>query len=383
MKNITIVLYLAILPILGFTQQTINATLTHDGLERDYILYVPANYSPEKEVPLLFNFHGYTSNADEQMIYGDFRPIADTAGFIIVHPQGENLLGNDTRHWNVGGWTLNSTIDDVDFTKTLLAKISAEYAIDSERIYSTGMSNGGYMSFLLACQLSDKIAAIASVTGSMTPQTYDACNPLHPTPILQIHGTTDGVVPYEGAAWTKPIDEVIAYWVDFNNASSTVSTQDFENNNVLDGSTVERQTYEVEESNVLVEHFKVTGGGHTWPGTFLNSFGTNQDINASLEIWNFLSKYRLDELTGETTSIEFLDKETAAIKVYPNPISTHLNIERTGNQSTNFRLVTITGKEVISGMLRANNTQIDIASLSQGVYLLKIGNTAYKLIKTN
>ena len=381
MKNIAIILCLTLLPFLGFTQQTINASLTHDGLERDYILYVPANYSSEKEVPLLFNFHGYTSNAEEQMFYGDFRPIADTAGFIIVHPQGENLFGNDTRHWNVGGWTLSSTIDDVGFLKTLLAKISAEYTIDADRIYSTGMSNGGYMSFLLACQLSDKIAAIASVTGSMTPQTFDACNALHPTPVLQIHGTTDGVVPYEGAIWTKPIEDVIAYWVDFNNASSSASTQDFVDNNGSDGSTVERQTYTVEGSNVLVEHFKVTGGGHTWPGTFLNSFGTNQDINASLEIWNFLSQYRLNELTGETTSINFLDKERGAIQVYPNPVSTYLNIKKTFNQSTDFQLVTLTGKEVMSGILRTNNTQIDIAFLSKGVYFLKVGNTVYKLIK--
>lgn len=381
MKNIPIILYFILLPVLAFTQQTINATITHGGLERDYILYVPANYTSEKEVPLLFNFHGYTSNASEQMLYGDFRPIADTAGFIIVHPQGENLVGIDTRHWNVGGWTLSSTFDDVDFTKTLLEKISTDYAIDLQRVYSTGMSNGGYMSFLLACQLSDKIAAIASVTGSMTPETYDACNPQHPTPILQIHGTTDGVVPYGGSNWSKPIGEVIAYWVDFNNASATVNTQDFANDNILDGSTVERQTYEVEASDVLVEHFKVTGGGHTWPGTSLNSFGTNQDINASLEIWNFLSQYRLNELSGETTNIELIDDETVTIKVYPNPIHTQLNIEKIVNQSTNFQLLTITGKEIFSGILRDKSTKVNVAHLLPGVYFLKVENTAYKLIK--
>ncbi len=381
MKNITILLSFILLPVLGFTQQTINATITHDGLERDYILYIPANYTPEKEVPLLFNFHGYTSNANEQMFYGDFRSIADTAGFIIVHPQGENLAGADTRHWNVGGWTLGSTIDDVGFTEALLTKISTAYTIDLQRVYSTGMSNGGYMSFLLACQLSDKIAAIASVTGSMTPQIYDACNPQHPTPILQIHGTNDGVVPYGGANWTRSIDDVIAYWVDFNNASSTFTSQDFANNSDTDGSTVERQTYEVGASNVLVEHFKVTGGGHTWPGTFLNGFGTNQDINASLEIWNFLAQYKLNELTGTTTSIASIDNKAAVIKVYPNPISTHLTIEKTFNQPTDYRLITITGKEVLSGTLQANNTQIDVAHLLQGVYFLEVGNIAYKLMK--
>ena len=158
-------------------------------------------------------------------------------------------------------------------------------------------------------------------------------------------------------------------------------TQDFANNSDTDGSTVERQTYEVGANNVLVEHFKVTGGGHTWPGTFLNGFGTNQDINASLEIWNFLAQYKLNELTGITTSIASIDNKAAVIKVYPNPISSYLTIEKAFNQPTDYRLVTITGKEVLSGTLQANNTQIDIAHLLEGIYFLEVGNTAYKLMK--
>jgi len=78
------------------------------------------------------------------------------------------------------------------------------------------MSNGGFMSFLLSCQLSEKIATIASVTGSMTPETFNNSNPQHPTPILQIHGTSDNTVPYNGTTWSKSIDDVIQYWVDYN-----------------------------------------------------------------------------------------------------------------------------------------------------------------------
>ena len=153
-------------PFAGTSQQTITATITHDALQREYILYVPASYTGSNAVPLVFNFHGYTSNATEQMWYGDFRPIADTANFIIVHPNGM-LDATGTTHFNVG-WG-GSTIDDVGFTSALLDSISADYNINADRVYSTGMSNGGFMSYQLACQLSDKIAAIASVTGSMSP----------------------------------------------------------------------------------------------------------------------------------------------------------------------------------------------------------------------
>ncbi|MCF8247979.1 MAG: hypothetical protein K9J37_22640 [Saprospiraceae bacterium] len=160
-------------------QQTINGSIMHDGIQRNYVLFIPAIYAGDSPVPLVLNFHGYTSSAEQQMFYGNFRPIADTANFIIVHPQG--TLFNSNTHFNVGGWTIRSTVDDVGFTAALIDSHAATYNINLNRVYSTGMSNGGFMSFLLACQLSDKIAAIASVTGSMTPEAFNSCNPQHPS----------------------------------------------------------------------------------------------------------------------------------------------------------------------------------------------------------
>lgn len=267
--------------------------ILHDGVQREYVLYVPSSYKSEQEVPLLFNFHGYTSNAGEQMQYGDFRQIADREGFIIAHPEGLELAGNT--HWNVGGWTTASRVDDVGFTEELIEEISGNYSIDQNRIYSTGMSNGGYMSFLLACQLSEKITAIASVTGSMTPETFEACNPSHSTPVLQIHGTRDGVVPYNGIAWSKSITNVIDYWTAFNGCSLEEEIISFEDINDSDGSTAEQTSYNCNK-NTRTIHVKVTGGGHTWPGAGLNLNDTNYDFNASELIWEFLSQYDLQSL---------------------------------------------------------------------------------------
>jgi len=296
MKYITL-LFLLFIPFLSYCQQTINASITHDGMQRDYILYVPANYSAEKAVPLVLNFHGYTSNAKDQMGYGDFRPIADTAGFIIVAPQGTLLEGRT--HWNVGGWTLASKVDDVGFTTALIDSLSAAYNIDQNRIYSTGMSNGGYMSYLLACQLSDKIAAVASVTGSMTPQIYDACDPQHPTPVMQIHGTKDGTVPFDGnPAWTKSMDEVVNYWVSHNQCSETPQTTQLPDVNTSDGSTVGHLIYSNDDNKTTTEFFKVTGGDHKWPLLEGGGPGTNHDFNATLEIWKFFLRYDLEGLRG-------------------------------------------------------------------------------------
>ena len=289
---------------LAFAQQTINGTITHDGIQRTYILYVPASYTAGTDVPLIINLHGYTSNASEQMAYGDFRSISDTAGFIVVHPQG-TLDNQSTTHWNVG-WG-GSTVDDVGFLSALIDDLASQYSIDTDRVYSTGMSNGGFMSYELACQLSNKIAAIASVTGSMSPVTYNNCNPQHPVPVMEVHGTADGVVDYNGSSFSKSIAEVLHYWVGFNNCNATPAFVAVPNTNLLDGSTVEHYVYGGGDDGVEVEHFKIIGGGHTWPGWIWGGAGTghNQDINASAEIWRFFSKYDINGLvSGVPTTLD-------------------------------------------------------------------------------
>ena len=195
MRHFCLLFLLLLQVFVTVAQQTIEDTIMYDGRMRTFILYVPESYQADVPAPLVLNFHGYTSNNLEQMFYGDFRPIADTAGFLIVHPMGTvDLLGNT--HWNVG-WG-SSTVDDVGFTNALLDTLSAEYNINQDRIYSTGMSNGGFMSYRLACELSNRIAAIASVTGAMTINTPSTCSPEHPMPVMEIHGTADSTVPYNG-----------------------------------------------------------------------------------------------------------------------------------------------------------------------------------------
>ena len=248
MRYIPLLLLLVGCTFSSFAQETINASITHDGIQRDYILYIPELYDGNTTVPLVLNFHGFGSSASQQMFYGDFRDIADTEGFLLVHPEGTTFIGN--QFWNVGFPGLSSNIDDVGFTEALIDELATLYAIDLDRVYATGMSNGGFMSFLLACQLSEKIAAVASVTGSMTQDTFDDCNAQHPTPVLQIHGTEDDVVLYNENNLSLPIPDVISYWVDHNNCETTPTTTTLPDVDVSDGSTIEHSVYEDGDNGV-------------------------------------------------------------------------------------------------------------------------------------
>ena len=375
MKYITVLLLLLGFCFSSFAQQTINASITHDGIQRNYILYIPELYDGSSDVPLVLNFHGFGSNANEQMFYGDFRDIADTEGFLLVHPEGTTFIGN--QFWNVGFPGLSSTVDDVGFTEALIDELATLYAIDLDRVYATGMSNGGFMSFLLACQLSEKIAAVASVTGSMTQDTFDDCNAQHPTPVLQIHGTDDGVVLYNGNNLSIPIADVISYWVDYNNCETTPTTTTLPDVDVSDGSTVEHSVYEDGDNGITTEHMKVIGGGHTWPGSVINTAGTNQDIDASMEIWLFFSRY---DINGPLSNDDF---ENNQVTIYPNPTQSKINLSLNYAKEVHYKLFSPLGKQLMTGTITSGNEEIDISHLPSNIYFLKVGNQFHKVLKTN
>ena len=352
-------------------QQVINSSLTHDGITRNYILFIPSSYDPATPAPLVFSFHGYSSNAALNMNYTGFTAIADTAGFILAHPDG-TLDASGTPHWNVGGWTVGSTVDDVGFTEAMIDEISASYNINSNRVYSCGMSNGGYMSFKLACELSDRIAAIASVTGSMTPQISSACNPSHPTPVLQLHGTSDPTVPYNGSpTWTLSIDDVIDYWVGINNCNTTPIITTIDDNDPSDGTNVEHYVYSGGDNGVTTEHFKVYNGEHDWFGVW-----GNMDINSSIEIWKFFSKY---DMNGSLVSVNELSL-IEDIKVFPNPASELISVNMEFTNDVAYEIRSINGKLIKEGVLSNSDKSIDVSGLAPQVYFLKIDDMALKFV---
>ena len=360
------------------SQQTIYDTIIHDGLQRSFILYVPDTYTPTEPTPLVINFHGYTSNAFEQMNYGDFRDVADTAGFLAVHPMG-TLDGSGNPYWNAN-W--GGDVDDIGFTAALIDSLAADYSINTDRVFSTGMSNGGFMSYTLACELSNRIAAIASVTGTMNANQTGSCSPQHPLPVMEIHGTDDFVVPYNGNIFMESIPEVLSYWAGFNNCDPEPTITEMPDLDPNDGCNAEKHFYGNGSSGVEVVHFKIINGGHTWPGTEYStgSGNTNQDINASVEIWKFFRKFDINGLIIPTNA-ERLTHPENEISFAPNPSPGHLMINLGSFTGGTVRITDLQG--MILHRVNANNKSklsVNINNLPPGLYIMQFENEMGRVV---
>ena len=258
-------------------------TLVHDGIDREYIIYVPNSYNGTSAVPLLLNFHGFGGSASQFMQEADMRSLAEADTFILVYPQGSCLDGSS--HWNPcpTGGDNKSTADDVGFVEAMISEISSQYNLDMERIYAAGYSNGGMMAYGLANYKSDLIAAVASVSGTMLNCTGPTS---HPMPVIHLHGTSDGVVSYNGSNDWNSVQSTLDYWTSFNNTISTPTI----NVDTTGGMTIEHYVYSQGDNSVSVEHYKYIGGDHVW----FNELYQGQ--NASNLVWSFMSKYDINGL---------------------------------------------------------------------------------------
>lgn len=359
-----------------YSQTTIVDTIPFGGLQRTYRIYVPAKYNSSKAVPLVFNLHGLGSNADQQEIYGDFRGIADTANFIIVCANGTQTTAGQ-------GWNNFSNpgtgVDDVGFISAVIDKVSSKYNINKNRIYSTGMSNGAFMSYDLACFLNTRIAAIASVTGSMIATHLKACKANRPTPVMEIHGTADNTVKYDGTPGLLTcthIDTLVNFWAKFNNCAAPVVTT-LPNTNTTDGSTVEHRVYSNGTKGSSVELYKVIGGGHTWPGSVVPLASTNQDFSASKEIWRFFNQFSLDKIM-DVAPATVLKPE---VLLFPNPATDGFEISITSKSPYTARLYNSIGQQVNETLLENGTAHLTRKNLPAGMYLVQISSEDVNITK--
>ena len=258
-------------------------TLTHEGELRQYLTYIPEAYiSSRIPAPLLFNFHGGSGSASGQVYTADFRPIADTANFILVYPQG--TFGST---WNSSLPSNPQTkmfVDDFGFVDAMIERINKDYrfGVDRSRVYATGFSNGADISLALACVRSEKIAAVASVSGLLDRHTAQNSKP-GSVAIMSIHGTIDYQRPYgyglNGYYFT--IDELNDYWSERNNFTGQAQIETYNAGNLA---------VELIRFGDMIEHYKVVNGGHTWLDVSQNGQTTNH------KIWNFISRYDINGL---------------------------------------------------------------------------------------
>jgi polyhydroxybutyrate depolymerase len=260
---------------------TFSRSIEVDGETREYLIYIPNSYDTIKSVPLLLNFHGFGGSANEFMNDADMRSLAASYSFILVYPQGSSLDGFS--HWNacpIGGDN-KSDADDFGFVEAIINKVSSQYNIDVERIYSAGYSNGGMMAYGLANYRSDLIAAVASVSGAMLDCIGSTS---HPMPVVHLHGTSDGVLPYNGSNDWNSVQSTLDHWINFNNTTTNPTVSTFNS----EGTTIEHYVYGQGDRSVSVEHYKYIGGDHVW---FSAAF---QGRNTSELVWDFVSQFDIN-----------------------------------------------------------------------------------------
>jgi polyhydroxybutyrate depolymerase len=275
-----------------------SGTIEADGAARTYLIHIPASYDGQKAVPLVLVFHGGGGQPPGMVRISGMNDVADRHGFIAVYPAGLN------RQWKDGRTAALSPPDDVAFIDALIHTLETNYRIDSKRIYATGISNGAFFSFRLACDLGNEIAAIAPVAGSIPVGFNDTCKN-DPVSVMMINGTADRLVPYDGGRVggpfvaqgdSIPVSQTVSIWVKTDGCTQAPRTSTVLDVDSADGTTTAIQTFDGCQDGTSVELYTVTGGGHTWPGgpQYLPPaiIGvTSRDFDASETMWQFFAAH--------------------------------------------------------------------------------------------
>ncbi len=297
---ITIVLSFFLFFMVSYAQD--YDTLRYDEIDRAYLLHVPSSYDGLSAVPLVVALHHAGGDGDDFESMTGFSDKADANNFIVVYPNGTGAS------WNAGnccGSAMTNDINDVGFVSALIETLSVYYNIDSTRIFATGFSNGSIMTYRLAAELSNKIAAIAAASGQMM---LDECDPVRAVPIMHLHGLEDDAVPYEGGSASgyvfPSVESVIDIWVEINNCETEPDT-------IINNEDLMVRKWTALSSNADIVLYTTPSDGHNW----LTS------ISATDSIWKFFDAHPLDPATG-------IDENSNAVKGFvlkqnnPNPLNT-------------------------------------------------------------
>jgi len=280
---------------------TSKQSVIYDGRTRSYILHIPSFYNDSTPFPLVIALHGGGGNSKSMMDKTGFNDLADEKGFIVVYPDGTGRFKNRLLTWNAEhccGYALDNNVDDVGFIRALIEKLQNNFNIDSKRIYVTGHSNGGMMTYRLGGELSDKIAAIAPVAGTIggkeseNASLYVIPEPTNSVSVIALHGKLDESVLYDGGHGNNTrnnridlsVNESISFWVEHNECITTP------NRNISDSGNIVIDYFLDGENESEVALVTVMNGGHGWFGSDKDST-ENQEINATEIIWEFFKNH--------------------------------------------------------------------------------------------
>ena len=342
-------------------------TIWHQGLVRGYRQYIPSTLPRSAKVPLVIALHGI-GDTILQFSGGGLEYYSDTAHFLLVVPQALRDPRSGAATWNSGatfqGMVLNGGVDDVGFIKALIDTLSLQRNIDQDRIYICGFSMGGFMAYRLACELSDRVAAIASVAGDLG--NGFSCRPSRAIPILDLHGTADSAVGYAANFYGLSTTATLALWSANNGCGrwpDTLHLPDLSN----DGYTVDRIVWRNCNHEFGIEHFKVMNAGHVWLSHY-------NDIDYTKEIWRFFHQYsRTSGFVGIANQPPIVD-----FAFSPNPVLDRLaiNFSLAQSEQIRWRLCDLNGQVLLQGLeygwVGPNVIALDLEDLPAGLYALQI-----------
>jgi polyhydroxybutyrate depolymerase len=276
--------------------------MEHGGRTRRYIVHVPPGYSRQRAMPVVMFFHGGGASAINSRRWVGLDPLADQRGFITVYPYGTGILPRKLLTFNAGsccGYAMKNNVDDVGFTAAMLDELGRAFCVDPRRVYATGYSNGAMMSYRLACELSDRVAAIGPVAGTMG--TNLRCAPSRPVSVMHVHGTADPYEPFQGGQGEKAfpgrrektvfrsVEDSVTTWARLIGAPTTPRMAETRG-------AAKKYVYGPGRGGSEVVLWRVEGAGHTWPGvpempmdSFLGPI--NRDISATQMLWEFFEKH--------------------------------------------------------------------------------------------
>ncbi|MGB0915165.1 MAG: T9SS type A sorting domain-containing protein [Crocinitomicaceae bacterium] len=343
----------------SFAQQT-SHTMDIGGVTRDYIQYLPVGFDSNTEsLPVVFVLHGL-GDVNSNMTNAGFKEIGDTARFISVYPQGlTNQFGSSS--WD-NGTLLAPVADDITFFNNMIDDMILNYNADINRIYFTGFSMGSIMSHHLACAINDRIAAIGTMSGTMSTDDIANCVPTYKTPVMHIHGTNDPTVPYDGAALPSLslVDETMDFWINVHGCATTADSTQLPDT-AADGLTVDRFVYQNCDPSSSVELWRVNGGDHSFFYEPVN------DFTESIEIWLFFRQWS----HSNPAAVSLNNISNTEFSISPNPSTGIFKIN--AEYSNMFEVYSTSGKLVHSETLNSGETNLDLTHLEKGIYIVKCG----------